>query len=87
MNRQMPHSIDIEQAILGALIMYASSVREAIDYGLSPQDFYEERHARIYECILEIANEGKAVDIHIVTSRLKDKNRLIFIGGPEYLFQ
>ena len=38
-----------------------TSVREAIDYGLSPQDFYEERHARIYECILEIANEGKTV--------------------------
>lgn len=87
MSRQMPHSIDIEQAVLGAQMLYASSVREAIDYGLSPQDFYEERHVRIFECILEIANEGKTVDITTVTSRLEDKNRLSYVGGDEYLFQ
>ena len=87
MSRQMPHSIDIEQAVLGAQMMYASSVREAVDFGLSPQDFYEERHVRIFECILEIANEGKTVDITTVTSRLEDKNRLSFVGGVDYLFE
>lgn len=87
MNRQMPHSIDIEQAVLGAQMMYSSAVREAMDYGLSPQDFYEERHVRIFESVLELANEGRTVDITTLTSRLEDKKLLSYIGGVEYLFQ
>lgn len=83
----MPHSIDIEQAVLGAQMMYASSVREAVDHGLAPRDFYEERHVRIFECIMELAQEGRVVDITTLTSRLEDKKLLSYVGGVEYLFQ
>ncbi|MBQ9988042.1 MAG: replicative DNA helicase [Erysipelotrichales bacterium] len=87
MERQMPHSIDIEQAVLGAQMMYASAVREAEDYGLKPADFYEERHARIYEAVMQLYKEGRTVDITTLTSRLEDKKLLSYVGGVDYLFQ
>lgn len=86
MNRILPHSTDTEKAVLGALMQFPGSMREAMDQGLQPSDFFVENHARIFEAMLDLYNANQVVDIRTVTAKLDDKRTLIGIGGPEYLF-
>ena len=77
MSRQMPNSMEAEQALLGAMLVYEKSVRIAIDEGCRNQDFYLE----------SLADEGKPCDITTVASRLQDLSQLESCGGMNYLLQ
>ncbi|MCL1949715.1 MAG: replicative DNA helicase [Turicibacter sp.] len=83
-NRQMPHSTDAEQAILGSM-MLDERVCEDVKLKLTPDDFYHHRHKIIYEGILALLEQGIGVDVTTVTSHLTDQKRLSEIGGVEYI--
>ena len=87
MSRQMPNSIEAEQALLGAMLVYEKSVRIAIDEGCRNQDFYLEAHRKIYSVMESLADEGKPCDITTVASRLQDLSQLESCGGMNYLLQ
>ncbi len=83
-NRQMPHSTDAEQAILGAMLI-DEKVCETVRLKLDPDDFYHHRHRIIYEAILALIEQQKAVDVTTVTAYLQDHKRMAEIGGVEYI--
>ena len=83
-NRQMPHSTDAEQAILGAMLL-DEQVCELVRLKLTPDDFYHHRHRIIYEAILTLIEQQKAIDVTTVTSFLQDHKRMGEIGGVEYI--
>ena len=87
MSRQMPNSMEAEQALLGAMLVYEKSVRIAIDEGCRNQDFYLEAHRKIYSVMESLADEGKPCDITTVASRLQDLSQLESCGGMNYLLQ
>ena len=47
--------------------------------------FYDDRHAKIFECIKDLAEAGKPIDLTIVTSELNNRKQLVNVGGVEYL--
>ena len=80
----MPNSIEVEQAVLGALLLSREKYPE-VDALISSVDFESDVHKEIYECIKELADQDKAID-HITVSKLLDrKNSLKRIGGVDYL--
>ena len=80
----MPNSIEIEQAVLGALLLSREKYPE-VDALISSIDFESDVHREIYDCIKELADKDKAID-HITVSKLLDrKNSLQRIGGVDYL--
>ena len=83
-NRQMPHSTDAEQAILGAMLL-DEKVCELVRLKLAPDDFYHHRHRIIYEAILALIEQQKAIDVTTVTAYLQDHKRMAEIGGVEYI--
>ncbi len=87
MNRQMPSSVDAEQALLGSFLIYPSSVRIASEEGLRSDEFFLEAHRKIYNVIEALSNEGKPVDAASVASRLSDLGQLSSVGGLEYIMQ
>ncbi|MBR5005318.1 MAG: hypothetical protein IKY14_07645 [Erysipelotrichaceae bacterium] len=87
MSRQMPNSMEAEQALLGAMLVYEKSVRIAIDEGCRNQDFYLEAHRKIYSVMESLADEGKPCDITTVASRLQDLSQFESCGGMNYLLQ
>ena len=87
MSRQMPNSMEAEQALLGAMLVYEKSVRIAIDEGCRHQDFYLEAHRKIYRVMESLAEEGKPCDVTTVASRLQDLSLLESCGGMNYLLQ
>jgi len=75
-----PQAVDLEEAVLGAVMLEKNALSEIIDI-LQPEAFYKESHREIYECIRELFNEGEAIDILTVTNALRKKNKLQFVGG------
>ena len=87
MAKQMPNSIDVEQSLLGSMLLYPESVRIAFEKGLMESDFYSNVNQRIFNVIMGIDNEKKPVEITGVVTRLTDLGLLQQVGGMEYLLK
>jgi replicative DNA helicase len=78
-----PHNLDAEQSVLGAILLSDRSLYAlVIEEGLRADDFYRERHGRIYEAMLSLYNESEPVDVLTVVDRLRGTGRLEDVGGP-----
>jgi replicative DNA helicase len=77
-----PHSIEAEQAVLGAILQsdrthYAYIIEE----GLREEDFYRERHRIIFESVLALFAASEPIDVLTVTEHLRSRGRLEEAGG------
>lgn len=81
-----PQAVDIEQAILGALMLEKDAILSVIDI-LKPSSFYKDAHKKIYQAILNLSINDKAIDILTVTEALRNTGEIDEIGGPFYITQ
>ncbi len=79
-----PQATDLEEAVLGALMLEKDALSAVIDV-LKPDIFYDERHKRIFEAIQQLFQKSKPVDILTVTSELRSNGNLEMIGGAYYV--
>ena len=84
MNREIPHNIDAEQSVLGAMFLTKKALQKALEL-LDGSEFYLDNHSKIFECIKNIDAKGSIVDITTVAEELNNKNWLKQIGDIEYL--
>lgn len=84
MDRVPPQNIEAEQAVLGAILIHGEALITAMER-ISSDDFYRGTHQRIFESIVELAEEQEPVDLITLTSRLQNKQQLEEIGGVTYL--
>jgi len=68
--RQMPHSAEAEQAVLGSMLIDARCVPEVIDQ-LRPDDFYLRQDREIYETIYSMFNYSLTIDPVTVLEHMK----------------
>ena len=71
-----PQAIDLEEAVLGAMMIDKKGVDEVIDI-LQPDAFYKEAHKHIFEAIVTLFNDTQPIDLLTVSSQLK-KNQKSF---------
>ncbi len=81
-----PQAVEIEEAVLGALLIDKDAISSVIDI-LKAKSFYVEAHQKIYECIQGLFANSKAIDLLTVTENLKKLGILAEVGGPFYLTQ
>ena len=81
-----PQAVDIEEAVLGAIMLEKDAVHDVIEI-LKPECFYKESHARIYQAIIELSTREEPIDLLTVTQELRRKETLEEVGGPFYLTQ
>ncbi len=81
MGNKPPQALEVEEAVLGAMLIEPSSVDMALEE-LSPSCFYDPRHRMIYEAMSELVNGHTPVDIVTVSSKLREKGNLEAVGGP-----
>ena len=79
-----PQAIELEEAVLGAMLLEKQAVNDAIDI-LQPESFYKVEHQKIFNVIRELFAEPAAVDILSVTERLRKRGELQLVGGPGYI--
>ncbi len=84
LDRLPPQNIDLEESVLGALMLDKNVIIEIADL-LEPEDFYRKSHQIIYELILELFNNHEPIDILTLSNKLREKKLLEEIGGASYL--
>lgn len=79
-----PQAIDVEAAVLGAMMVNPDSVDAAIEI-LNAKSFYDVKHRYIFEAMVELYTERSPIDMLTVVQRLRQNGRLAEIGGPTKL--
>ncbi len=79
-----PQAIDLEEVVLGAMMIDKKGVDEVIDI-LSPDAFYKEAHQHIFEAIFMLFQESQPIDLLTVSTQLKKNAKLDVAGGDFYL--
>lgn len=79
-----PQSLDLEEAVLGALMLEKDALTAVIDI-LKPESFYKEAHERIFKAILALFQNSEPIDLLTVNNQLKSTGELEMAGGTMYL--
>jgi replicative DNA helicase len=79
-----PQNTDAEASMLGAILIDADAIVKIADI-VRPDDFYEERHKRIYEAILNLYEKHSPIDVLTLSDQLKGNGFLDMVGGAQYL--
>ncbi len=82
--RVMPHSIEAEQSVVGAMLMDKDAILTAAEI-VSGQDFYQTAYGVIFDSMVELFNEGKPVDLVTLQERLKEKDVPPEIANLEFV--
>lgn len=84
MNREIPHNIDAEQSVLGSMFLSKKALEKVLEI-LNSEEFYLENHQKIFECIKNLNDNNKVVDLTTVAEELNNRNWLKQIGDIDYL--
>ena len=71
--RVMPHSIEAEQSVLGAMLIDKEAIMAASEI-VNKEDIYQQQYGILFETMTELYNESKPVDIVTLQDRLREKN-------------
>ncbi len=81
-----PQAIDLEEAVLGAIMLEKDALTAVLDI-LKAEMFYKEAHQKIYKAILGLFEKSESIDILTVTNQLKKNGELEIVGGAYYITQ
>lgn len=81
-----PQAVDVEEAVLGALMLERDAFVGIADV-LTEDCFYKEEHREIFKVIRELSMKDHPVDLLVVTQELKNREMLDKVGGPLYITQ
>ena len=82
--KTMPHNIEAEQSVLGAMFLSKYALQKSIE-NLSPEVFYKDAHAKIFNVMTSLSEAGSAIDITTVIAELDKRKELKQVGDVEYL--
>lgn len=80
-----PQANEIEEAVLGAIMLEKDKLAEVLEIIQSPECFYVDAHQKIYAAIRRLFDKGMPVDLLTVTDELRKTNELELIGGAYFL--
>ncbi len=83
LGRVVPQALDVERALLGALLIEKDAIAKVVDL-ISPEIFYDPRHQAIYRAIRGLFDQGLPIDLISATEALRRSGDLKSIG-PHYL--
>ena len=82
--KQQPHNIEAEASLLGAILIDADALVKIAD-NVTADDFYDQRHRRIYEATIQLYERRSPIDVLTLADQLKNSHNLDLVGGAAYL--
>ncbi len=79
-----PQALDLEEAVLGALMLEKNALTAVIEF-LRPDHFYTEQHREIYQSIVDLFKASEPVDMRTVVAQLRKNGRLEMVGGAYFI--
>lgn len=83
-NKIPPQALELEEAILGAIIIDKNGLYKVIDI-ITPDIFYEPKHKIIFRSIQKLFHNTQPIDLNTISNQLKKDGKLDDIGGNYYL--
>ena len=82
--RTLPHNLEAERSILGAILVHNDAFNLAAQV-VDSRDFYREAHRRIFARMVELNERGQAIDFVTLKEELVRNGELDEVGGPAYI--
>lgn len=83
----IPYSLEAEEALLGNIMLYPNCLREAVEAGIDSNDFYLDKHKKIFSIMANMYEKKEKVDTISLSTKLKDFDCFEKIGGLDYLLK
>ncbi len=80
----IPNNIEAEESVIGSMLLTKKALQKSLE-NLTSEDFYLDAHAKIFECIKNINDRSKPVDLTTLSEELNNKGWLKQVGGVEYI--
>jgi len=84
LDRNIPHSVDAERSVLGAILLENTAINRAQEI-LRDTDFYRDPHRRIFKVMGTLSERATAIDPVTVKEELTKSGELEAVGGPAYI--
>ena len=83
-DRTLPHNLDAERSVLGAILLRNDAINAAVEV-LQPEDFYRDAHQLLLEHMISLSERGAAIDLVTLAESLTRADALDKVGGPAYI--
>ena len=84
MGNKPPQALDVEEAVLGALLIEPNCVEEAMGE-LSAPCFYDQKNRMIFEAMYELSKDHVTIDIISTSQKLRSLGNFDAVGGTQAL--
>ena len=84
LGKKPPQALDLEEAVLGALMIEKDALSAVIDI-LRAESFYKESHQRIYGAITYLFANSEPIDLMTVSNQLRTTGEIELVGGILFL--
>ncbi len=84
LKRIKPHSEEAELSVLGSMILDRNAIVTASEM-LTGDDFYGAHYGAVFNCMLELHNQGKPTDEVTILDRLREKDIPPAIASAEFV--
>jgi replicative DNA helicase len=81
-----PHAVDIEEQIIGAMLLEKEAISKALEV-MDEDVFYAERNRKVFQAIIALFERGEPADSITVTEELRRRGQLDAAGGQAYLVE
>jgi replicative DNA helicase len=82
--RILPHSLDAEKSVLGAILIQNEAFNAAAEF-IDAGDFYRDAHRRIFNTMVALSERNDAIDFITLKEELARGGQLDDVGGPAYI--
>jgi len=84
LDRVPPQDLEAEAAVLGSIILDNECAGEIVQI-LTPESFYSRKNSAVYDCLVWLYDQRRAVDLITVRDELTRRGLLVEVGGVEFL--
>ena len=81
--RVPPQNLDAEASVIGGVLLRADAIHQV--ERLTPEDFYDPRHAHVFRAMRELQAKNLPIDIITLEEQLKVMDKLTAIGGVSFI--
>jgi replicative DNA helicase len=82
--RTLPHNLDAEKSVLGAILIHNDAFNHAAEL-IDSRDFFRDAHRRIFDKMVALSERGRAIDFITLKDELQRAGELDECGGPTYI--
>jgi len=83
-DRTLPHNLEAEKSVLGAILINNHAFNQAAEV-IDAADFFRDAHRRIFEKMIVLTDRNEPVDLVTLKDELTRSNEIDDVGGPAYI--